>query len=145
MKVYIKNMVCKGSKLSVLYVLKRLRFNYRSLELGEIDFAEDLSSDEIIKLDNELSRYGLEVMHGKSKLISRIRDVVLDLVENRIILETSLSKYVSNSVGYNYSYLNKYFVRVTGLPIEEYYIEKKNDTVVWNEPNWSDVLKSGVN
>lgn len=140
MKVYIKNMVCQGTKFFVLLELERLGLNYSSFELGEIGLEEDLTLAEIKKLDGALRKYGLEVMFRKSKLVSRIREAVLDLVEHNIILKTSLSYYISQRVGYNYTYLNKYFTKETGLPIEEYYIEKKNEKVRLNEPTWSDVF-----
>jgi hypothetical protein len=46
----------------------------------------------------------------------------------------------SGRVGYNYAYLYSYFRKETGLPIEEFYPEKKNEKVRLKEPTWSDVF-----
>jgi hypothetical protein len=140
MKIYIKNMVCQGTKLFVLHELESLGIFYRSFELGEIDLKEDLTLGEIKKLDNALRKYGLEIMFRKSKLVSRIREAVLDLVENNVTINTSLSYYISQKVGYNYTYLNACYRKETGLPIEEYYIEKKNEKDKLNEQTWSEAF-----
>jgi hypothetical protein len=140
MKIYIKNMVCQGTKLFVLHELDTLGIVYHSFRLGEIDLDEDLSLNEIKKLDNSLRKYGLEIIFADSLLVSRIREAVLDLVENNVTINTSLSYYISERLGNNYTYLNEYFTKETGLPIEEYYLEKKDEKVKLNMQAWSDVL-----
>lgn len=62
MKIYIKNMVCQGTRFYVLRELERLGFKYNTFGSGEIDFEEDLSSADKKKLDQSLSKYGLEVI-----------------------------------------------------------------------------------
>lgn len=133
-------MVCQGTKYFVLLELERLAFKFNTFELGEIDLEEDLSLAEIKKLDDALRKYGLEVMFRKSKLVDNIRHAVLELVKKNVTLKTNFSYYISNRVGYNYTYLNKYFTKETGIPIEEYYIEKRNEKVNLNEPTWADVF-----
>ena len=125
MKVYIKNMVCQGTKNFVLLELKKLGINYSKFELGEIDLENDLSLEDIKKLDTSLRKFGLEIMFRKSKVVDKIRHAVHDLVMNDLTLRTSFSYYISDRLGYNYTYLNTYFKKETGIPIEEYYIEKK--------------------
>ena len=137
MKVYIKNMVCQGTKLFVLHELKSLGIIFRSFELGEIDLEEDLSLAEIKELANSLQKYGLEIIFRNSNLVTRIRKAILDLIENKITIDTSLSYYISDKVGYNYTYLNEYYRKETGLPIEEYYIEKKNEKEKLHEETWA--------
>jgi hypothetical protein len=60
MKIYIKNMVCQGTRAYVLLELERLSINYNSFEHGEIDTEKDLSFSEIRELDDVLQKYGLE-------------------------------------------------------------------------------------
>jgi hypothetical protein len=140
MKIFIKNMVCQGTKLSVQHELDKLGINRTSFRLGEIDLDEDLSLDEIIRLDSALRKYGLEIIFTNSKTVCRIREAVLDLIENKITLNSSLSYYISEKVGQNYTYLNEYFRKETGLPIEEYYIEKKYEKEKLIMQRWSDAL-----
>jgi hypothetical protein len=127
MKIYLKNMVCQGSRFFVLHELEKLGLKYKSFELGEIDFENDLSPDVLKKLDQSLRKYGLELSSGKNKLIFEIRRTVLDLIEKNTPFQTSFSYLISQRIGYNYDLLNKFFKRETGLPIEEYYIEKKSE------------------
>jgi AraC-like DNA-binding protein len=141
MKVYIKNMVCQGTKFFVLYELERLGLNFRSFELGEIEFTKDLSMAQMIKLDESLHKYGLEIIFKNSKLVSRIRNIVIGLVEKNVNLSSSFSFYISDKVGNNYTYLNRYFTKETGLPIEEYFIEKKTEKERLNEETWSDAFR----
>jgi hypothetical protein len=135
-------MVCQGTKFFILQELKRLGLKFKTFELGEIDFEEDLSLAEIKKLDRSLKGYGLEVTFRNNTLVYKIRCVVLNLIENKIPPGISFSNYISREVGYNYVFLNRYFTKETGLTIEEYFIEKKNERVSLNEPSWSEVFNS---
>lgn len=127
MKIYLKNMVCQGSRFFVLHELDRLGLKFKTFELGEIDFVNDLSLKEIRKLDQSLRKYGLELSTGKNRLVFEVRKIVLDLVEKNTQFQTSFSYLISQRAGYNYDLLNKFFKRETGLPIEEYYLEKKSE------------------
>jgi hypothetical protein len=140
MKIYIKNMVCQGTKLFVLHELDSLGIVYRSFGFGEINLDEDLSLDEIKKLDSSLRKYGLEIIFADSLLVARIREAVLDLVENKVFVNASFSFYISERLGNNYTYLNDYFNKETGLPIEEYYLETSDEKMKLNLQAWSDVL-----
>jgi hypothetical protein len=142
MKVYIKNMVCQGTRNFVLLELKKLGINYSKFELGEIDLENDLSLEDIKKLDTSLRKYGLEIVFRKSKVVDKIRHAVHDLVMNDLTLRTSFSYYISDRLGYNYTYLNTYFKKETGIPIEEYYIEKKVEKMSLNKPIWAEALNS---
>jgi hypothetical protein len=61
MKIYIKNMVCRGTKSFIIKELERLGFNYNTLDPGIIDFKNNLSFRELRKLSQTLSEYGLKV------------------------------------------------------------------------------------
>lgn len=142
MKIYIKNMVCQGTKLFVLHELGKLGLKYNTFELGEIDFEEDLSLTQIKELDRSLNKYGLVVTFRNTNLVFKIRCVINDMVDSNLPYGTSFSSYISRSVGYNYTFLNKYFILETGLPIEEYFIEKKIEKERLNEETWSDAFSS---
>jgi AraC family transcriptional regulator len=140
MKVYIKNMVCQGTKNFVLLELRNLGINYKKFEIGEIDLEEELSSVEIKKLEYSLRKYGLAIVFGKSALVEKIKNAILDLVENNRTLETSFSYYISKTIGKNYTYLNKCFREEAGIPMEEYYMEKKTEKMKLKSTRWADVI-----
>lgn len=60
MKIYIKNMVCQGTRLLIIQELQRLGFKFRSFESGGIDIEKDLSQSEIELIDNVLNSFGLD-------------------------------------------------------------------------------------
>jgi hypothetical protein len=66
MKIYIKNMVCQGTRFYVLNELRNLGFKYNKFEFGELDLQEDLSLPEIQELDNSLRKFGLEFTFDKN-------------------------------------------------------------------------------
>lgn len=140
MKIYIKNMVCQGTKFFVLLEMEKLGIKFTRFELGEIEIEDDLTLLEIRRLDYALRKYGLEVVFRKSKLVSKIRNIINDIIDQNINLKSGFSLYVSKIAGYNYDYLNNYFLKETGLPIEEYFIERKNEKMKEAEPKWADAF-----
>lgn len=133
-------MVCQGTKKFVKTELEKLGYKYKSVELGEINFEEDLSQSEIELLDSSLHKYGLEIMFKRTRLVKSIHLAVLNLVKNDIELNTSFSYYISSRVGFNYTYLNHHFTKETGVPIDEYYIEKRSEERKVTKYSGSNVL-----
>jgi hypothetical protein len=84
MKIYIKNMVCLGTRFFVIQELEGLGHKYNIFKSEEINFEEDLSRAERKKLDQSMQQYGLELNYAGSDLLSKIRHAILDLVENHI-------------------------------------------------------------
>lgn len=62
MKIYLKNMVCQGTKKFVLLEVKKLGLKLKSFESGSIEFRKDLSIDEERQLEFSLGKYGLEIL-----------------------------------------------------------------------------------
>jgi hypothetical protein len=62
------------------------------------------------------------------------------MIEEDIIINSGFSHHISNILGNNYNYLNSYFLKETGLGIEEYYIEKHEEKMRENEDKWSDEI-----
>jgi hypothetical protein len=77
MKIFIKNMVCNGTRSYVIQELEELGFKYNTFESGEIDFVKDLSKSDKNKIDQSLQKYGLELSFGKTSLVSKIRQAFL--------------------------------------------------------------------
>lgn len=77
MKIYIKNMVCKGTKSFVIQELEGLGYKYISFESGELDLEEDLSRAERKEIGQILKQYGLELSFEKSDFMSKIRNAFM--------------------------------------------------------------------
>jgi hypothetical protein len=61
MKVFIKNMVCQGTRKFVLQELKKLGFKLISFDSGEIEFEKELLPSEIRTLERSLFKFGLVI------------------------------------------------------------------------------------
>jgi hypothetical protein len=66
MKIYIKNMVCQGTRIFVLQELEKLGYKYSTFDSGELDFKKDLSQSEIKNLSHSLRKYGLVLTFGRT-------------------------------------------------------------------------------
>jgi hypothetical protein len=62
MKIYIKNMVCQGTRKFVLMEIKKLGLNLKSLESDMMEFQGELSPSEEVALEYRLGKYGLETV-----------------------------------------------------------------------------------
>lgn len=69
MKVYIKNMVCQGTRKFVLQDIKKLGLKLKSFEPGVIEFYRELTRTETDALTCCLMKYGLEISSVKGKHI----------------------------------------------------------------------------
>lgn len=65
MKIYIKNMVCQGTRKFVLMEIKKLGLKLSSFIAGELDFQTTLSTNEAKSVELSLRKYGLELMFDK--------------------------------------------------------------------------------
>ena len=70
MKLSIKNMVCNRCVIVVRRALDDLGFSFKHVALGEVDFGENIiSNDQIKRLETALGPLGFELINDKkSKL-----------------------------------------------------------------------------
>ena len=78
MKIFIKNMVCNGTRSFVIKELEVLGITYNTFKSGVIDLVEDLSRADRKKLDLSMKQYGLELKFSESDVLSRIRRAFLN-------------------------------------------------------------------
>lgn len=65
MKVFIKNMVCQGTKHFVLLALEKLDIAYSRFGFNEIELKQELSRAEVRRLNHSLREIGLEARFSK--------------------------------------------------------------------------------
>ncbi len=131
MKIYIKNMVCKRCKMLVKSELEKLNIPYITIELGEINTYENVTSDELELLDAALKQSGLELIHSrKDILVERIKNSIIELVhESDEVMKANLSDYLSEKLKYDYTYLANIFSKVMGTTIDKFFIAHKIERV----------------
>ena len=145
MKIYIKNMVCIRCKMVVKSELEKLGLHYKTVELGEAVIREDISSEQLDRLNIALKKSGLELMDDKkSILVEKIKAVIIELVHyNEEQIKINLSDYLSEKLNHNYTYLANLFSEVKGTSIEQFYlahkIEKVKELLVYDELNLTEI------
>ncbi|MGE5406508.1 MAG: hypothetical protein ACM3NR_02250 [Methanosarcina sp.] len=73
MKIFIKNMVCQGTRKFVLSEIKRLGLGLKSFETDELEFNRKLSKDEYDKVLIALNKYGLQIMLEKNRMVQDVK------------------------------------------------------------------------
>lgn len=138
-------MVSNRCKLAVKEVLKNLGLHFVVVDLGEVEIMENLSPEQRARLKADLVLSGLELMDDrKGILIERIKNAVVEMVhhsdEN---LKTNFSDYLSDKLGYDYTYLANLFSEVQGSTIGQFIIahkiERIKELIIYGELNISEI------
>jgi YesN/AraC family two-component response regulator len=145
MRLYIKNMVCPRCITAVRNELDLMKIDTVSIELGEVEIANELTPYEIEQLDHSLKKLGFELIGDrKSRMIEQIKNEIVYLVHHSDeALTTNLSTWLSDKLHYDYTYLSNLFSEVEGTTIEKYYItqriEKVKELLVYDELSLSEI------
>lgn len=145
MKLYIKYMVSLRCKMLVKEELEKLGLTYAVLELGMVEIWEDIAEEKRIQLKNNLLKSGLELLDDKrSILIEKIKNVIIEMIHyTDKIPKVNYSSYISEKLGYDYTYLANTFSEVKGITIQHYIIEHKIERVkellLYDELNISEI------
>lgn len=138
-------MVCIRCKMVVKDELARLGLHYKTVELGEVEIFENISSEQRDNLKIALLRSGLELMDDKkSVLIQKIKNVIVELVHySEEPLFVNFSVYLADKLNHDYTYLANLFSEVQGITIERFIIshkiERVKELLVYNELNLTEI------
>lgn len=124
-------MISLRCKLIVEEELIKLNIPYISIELGTIELLENISFEQKSQLKEHLFKWGLELLDDKKNiLIEKIKNVVTEMVHNSTELpQMNYSDYISEKLGYNYTYLSNLFSDVKGITIQQFIIIHKIERV----------------
>jgi AraC-like DNA-binding protein len=148
MKLYIKFMVSLRCKMLVKQELKNLGIHYSSVDLGLVEIIGEITEDKRNKLKAALLKSGLELMDNKkSILIEKIKIIITKMIHyNEELPKVKYSEYISNKMGYDYTYLANVFSEIEGITIEHYIIahkiEKVKELLIYDELNLSEISYS---
>lgn len=138
-------MVCIRCKMAVKDILQRQGIKYVSVDLGEANIIEPVTTEQLDKIRVLLLKSGLELMDDKkSVLIEKIKAIIIDLVHySEEPLNINLSEYLSRQLSYDYKYMANLFSEVQGTTIEKFYIahkiERVKELLVYNELTLTDI------
>jgi AraC-like DNA-binding protein len=132
--------------MAVKSELEKLGLHYIVVDLGEAEIMEDISPQQISRLDSGLKKSGLELMDDKkSILVEKIKSIIIELVhfKDDKQIKVNLSDYLSGKLNHDYTYLANLFSEVKGTTIENYYlsnkIEKVKELLVYDELNLTEI------
>jgi AraC-like DNA-binding protein len=138
-------MVSNRCKIVVKEVLKELGLHFIFVELGEIDIMEELDENQRLLLKTGLAESGLELMDDKRAiLIERISVLIVHMIHNAQDLpEKKYSSFISESIGYDYTYLSNIFSEIKGVTIQQYIIinkiERIKELIIYDELNITEI------
>lgn len=120
--------------------------DYVSVSLGEADLGEQtLDKTQLQDFKERVEALGFELINDrKSRLIESIKTNILTYLQERPeSAKVTLSKYLSDRLFHDYSYLSNLFSSVEGVTIEHYFIalriEKVKELLVYDELSQSEI------
>lgn len=143
--LHIKNMVCNRCIKSMTDILCELGIEHKSILLGEVQLTNPIDTSQKEKLKNRLNDEGFELIDDKkSRIIEQIKKLLLELAQEEYSeRKITLSKYLSENLHHDYSYLSSLFSSIEGKTIENYFIlqkiEKIKELLVYDEYNISEI------
>ena len=104
-------MVSDRCKTAIKNELKKLSLNYAKVELGEVEIRENIPQEKIIALSIALKKNGFEIISSKKNiLIEKIKKIIIEMIHHaKYPPHANFSDYLSNQMGYNYTYLANIF------------------------------------
>ncbi len=131
--------------LIVKELLQKMKIPFLSVKLGEVEIPEKLHENQLIILNENLKKLGLELLEDKKAIIiERIKCVVVEMVHYADDLpKIKFSDYLSEKLNYDYTYMANIFSETEGITIEHYMIkhkvEKVKELILYDELNFTEI------
>jgi AraC-like DNA-binding protein len=125
--------------------LEKLGIKNAVVDLGTVELLDDISSEKRQILKENLLKTGLEVLDDKkSILIEKIKNVVIEMIHYSDELpKENFSDYISEKLGYDYTYLANTFSEVKGMTLQHFIIinkvEKVKELLLYDELNLTEI------
>lgn len=145
MKLYIKYMVSLRCKMKVEEELQELGLTYKSIDLGMVELSSSISTGLHEQLKKNLARSGLELLDDKkSILIEKIKSTIVEMIHySEEKPKSNYSDYISEKLGYDYTYLSNIFSEVKGITIQQFVIihkiERAKELLLYDELSLTEI------
>lgn len=143
--LHIKYMVSLRCKLMVQEELKKLNIQHLVIELGAVELLQDISQETRDLLKRNLLKSGLELLDDKkSILVEKIKNTIIEMIHlTDEQPKIKYSTFLSEKLGYDYTYLSNLFSEVKGITIQQFLIihkiEKAKELILYEELNTSEI------
>ncbi|OPC62651.1 AraC family transcriptional regulator [Elizabethkingia bruuniana] len=138
-------MVSLRCKMVVHQELENLGIKNAVVDLGMVELWDDISLSQRTMLKENLLKTGLELLDDKkSILIEKIKNVVTQMIHyTDEFPKENFSDYISEKLGYDYTYLANTFSEVKGITLQHFIIinkvEKVKELLFYNELNLTEI------
>lgn len=145
MLIYVKYMVSLRCKMVVKQELQKLGLHYVNVNLGTIEILENITAFQKEQLSKNLKKSGLELLDDKRNiLIEKIKAIIIEMIHYSDELpKVNYSDYISEKLGYDYTYLANTFSEVKGITIQQYIIlnkiERVKELLLYGELNLTEI------
>jgi len=125
--------------------LKKLGLHYVIVDLGMVEVLEDITKEQRKQLKKNLLKSGLELLDSKkSILIEKIKNVITEMIHySEELPKVNDSDYISEKLGYDYTYLANTFSEVKGITIQQFIIihkiERVKELLLYDELNLTEI------
>lgn len=138
-------MVSLRCKMMVQQELEQLGLKNTVVNLGMVDIPDGITNEQLEVFRIKLAHLGLELLDDKkSILIEKIKNTITEMVHNADEQpKENYSEYLSEKLGYDYTYLSNVFSEVNGYTIQHFIIinkiEKVKELLLYNELNLTEI------
>lgn len=138
-------MVCNRCMMVVEQTFQEAGVKIEKIRLGAVETSAEVNDSTIKRIDENLKKVGFEIINdSKSRLIERIKNIIIDLVYNHAVdIKVNYSHYLADELNLEYNYLSTLFSSVEGTTIEKYTINLKTERVkellVYDEKTLSEI------
>lgn len=124
-------MVSHRCKMMVKEELKKLGIHFVIIDLGMVEILEEIAPEQREQLRSNLKKSGLELMDDKrSILVESIKTTIIEMIHYSLEdPKMNYSDFISEKLGYDYTYLSNIFSEVKGTTIQQYIILNKIERV----------------
>lgn len=130
MKIYLKYNYKVVCETLVREQFEKFNILCSSLNTGEFEVLDDMSKETKNAIIHSLNKYGITVLDDqKETLVDRIKNTIDEMLNDENARHLKVSSYLSDKLGYTYSYLSSVFSENTYSSIENYLILRKVDLV----------------
>lgn len=138
-------MVSLRCKMMVQQEIEQLGLKNTVVNLGTVDIPNGITNEQLEVFRIKLEHLGLELLDDKkSILIEKIKNTIIEMVHNADEQpKENYSEYLSEKLGYDYTYLSNIFSEVNGYTIQHFIIinkiEKVKELLLYNELNLTEI------
>ncbi len=143
MLLHVKYMVSLRCKMVVMQQL--LGLHCANVDLGTIEITENITQVQQDRLRQSLKKFGLELLDDQRNiLIAQIKAVIIEMIHYTDELpKMNASDYISEKLGYDYTYLANIFSEVKGITIQQFIIlnkiERVKELLLYDELNLTEI------